>query len=294
MSGSTLASRVLGRQLQKFRERAGLSQNVMARAAETSPQTYGRLEDGVKHNVPSMMINALCDRLRVSDSERRFLLSLGEEVRHVHKFGGKWWRADIDEISSEFDHYMCLHDSARRLTTWSLNLVPGLLQTAGYRREIAWAENPLWTPEQVDHCLSLMTRRQERLTDSSFEVEAILSEMILRQMIGSTSVMADQLLHLVELGDRPNVTIRVAPFGVANAIGPVAGSFVWMDFSQLPSTKLQEPPAVYVEEYVGRLYLERREEIAPYRDALTRIRRIALNTDETRNLILAIAREYSE
>ncbi|RDI64143.1 helix-turn-helix domain-containing protein [Nocardia pseudobrasiliensis] len=89
MSGSTLASRALGRLLQKYRKRAGLSEYAVAKAAETSPQTYGRLEDGLKHNVPSMMINAICDRLGVSDGERRFLLALGEEVRSARKAGGK-------------------------------------------------------------------------------------------------------------------------------------------------------------------------------------------------------------
>ncbi|RDI64144.1 hypothetical protein DFR76_109486 [Nocardia pseudobrasiliensis] len=139
-----------------------------------------------------------------------------------------------------------------------------------------------------------MMRRQERLTDPNFEFEAIVSEASLRQVIGNRSIMADQLRHLVEIGDRPNVTIRVAPFAIANAIGPVAGSFVWLDFFELRSTKLQEPPVVYVEGFVGDLYLERKVELTQYRDALTRIRRIALDANESRNLILAIAREHSE
>ncbi|MBF6334121.1 helix-turn-helix domain-containing protein [Nocardia transvalensis] len=294
MSGPTVSSRALGKQLQKYRKRAGLSEYAVSKAAETSAQTYGRLEDGLKHNVTNMMINAICDRLQVSNDERRLLLVLAEEVRRERASSGKWWRAQADEISPEFNRYLHLEESARRLTMWNLALMPGLLQTTEYRREIAWAEKPSWTPEEVERSIALMIRRQERLSDPDFEVEAILSEALLRYRIGNNSIMTDQLLHLLEVGELPNVSIRVVPFAVPNTIGPVADSFVWMDFPQLESTKLQQPPVVYVEELVGGLYLEREVEIAQYRDALPRIRRIALGENETRNLILATAREYSE
>jgi hypothetical protein len=186
-----------------------------------------------------------------------------------------------------------LEDAAKRVTMWNLSLLPGLLQTPEYRRQVAWAEDPAWTPDDVSRRIELTTRRQAQLKDPKRELAVMLSEAILRQQIGGRTVMADQLNHLADIATLPNVSIRVVPFEVWDAIGPVAGSFVMLEFPPLPSTKLQEPPVVYVEGYTGDLYLERDGEIAKYRDAIARIQRIALNDEATRDLVLAIAREFS-
>jgi hypothetical protein len=40
---------------------------------------------------------------------------------------------------------------------------------------------------------------------------AIMEEMALRHQVGARSVMRDQLAHLVEVGRRPNIEIRLLP-----------------------------------------------------------------------------------
>ncbi|MFI5776871.1 helix-turn-helix domain-containing protein [Nocardia sp. NPDC051570] len=292
MANPTLASRALGRQLQKFRERAGLSEYAVARAVETSPQTYGRLEDGVKQNVPSMLINALSDALGVSDEERRQLLALADEVRKERNSEGRWWRAFTNKIRPDLDHFFGLEETARRITTLQLTLVPGLLQTVEYRRQLAWAEFPNRTPEEIDGLLAHFNQRQQRLTDPQFEFEAFVSESVLREPTGGPGVMGDQLRHLVELGDQPNVSIRVIPIGT-NPFPATIHSFVWLDFPILANTKLISPPVVFVEGYLGALYLTDEDQVGKYREVIPRIGRVALDADVTRDLILTIAREFS-
>ncbi|RDI49647.1 helix-turn-helix domain-containing protein [Nocardia mexicana] len=294
MAGSTLSSRALGRQVKKYRERAGLTQHAVAKAVETSPQTYGRLEEGQKHNVTNLMLNAICDRLEVSDKERRLLLTLAEEVRAARKSDGNWWRAYADDLQTGFDHYMSLEQAARSMTTLQLSLIPGLLQTPGYRRQLAWAENPEFTPDEVEKRIELAMRRQERLSDPRFEVTFLISEAILRQLTGGPAVMAEQLRHLLEVGRLPGVSIRAIPFDATSPVSAVCGSFVLLEFPPLPSTKLTEPPVVFVEGFTGAAYLERDAEVAVYRDAIRHIRRIALDERATHDLIVSIAREYAE
>ncbi|MFF0487627.1 helix-turn-helix domain-containing protein [Nocardia sp. NPDC004068] len=292
--GSTLASRALGRQLQKFRERADVSKNSAAKAAETSPQTYGRLEDGVKHNATNMQINALCDKLKVSDDERRLLLALGEEVRKERKSDGKWWRAYIDGTQVDFDHYLSLEQSALRKTTVQIGLLPGLLQTAAYRRQLAWSGHPTWTSEDVERRVTLLTIRQERLSDPDFEYETIIPEWLLRQRTGGPGVMGDQLRHLLTEGERPNVSIRVLPLDATDPIVGIASSFVLLEFGPLPFTKLIEPPVVFVEGFTGALYLETKDHLDPYKDALVRAQRVALDTTASNDLIRRVLRECYE
>ncbi len=292
--GSTLASRALGRLLEKYRKRANVSKNAMAKAAETSPQTYGRLEDGLKHNVPDMVINALCDRLAVSNDERRLLLTLAAEARKERKSGGKWWRAYIEDMQVDFDHFLNLEQSARRATTVQIGLMPGLLQTTEYRRQLAWAGHPFWTPEEVERRLALATIRQERLSDPDFEFEAILAEGLIRQQTGGLAVISEQLHHILAVSEQPNVSVRVVPVTATNPIASVVDLCVLFEFGPLPSTKLIEPPVVFVEEFTGALYLETEDHIDPYKDAIARARQVALNTDASRDFIRAVAREYSE
>lgn len=294
MAGSTLARRSLGRRLRQLREAAEMSQSAAGRAVELSPQSIGRLEDGQATRTSSLHINALCDAYRVSDAERKVLLALGSEVREAHKSGGKWWRAFADEIPFDFNHYISLEDSASQLTIFATNLVPGLLQTSGYRRVVAWTENPTWTHDEVERRVELTLKRQRRLQDPKFRIIILLYEAVLHGQVGSVAVMYEQLMRLIEVSDYPNVTIRIIPFKASNLFGPLVGQYSLLDFPTLPATKLPEPSVVYVEGYVGDLYLERAAEVQQYRHVTEQLCRVALDETQSRRLILEVAEEYAQ
>ncbi|MFF0607616.1 DUF5753 domain-containing protein [Nocardia tengchongensis] len=237
-----------------------------------------------------MWINTLADAYGISDDERRVLLGLARELASVQP---NWWRPYADGLRSGFDHYMGLEGAARRLHTWKVTIVPGLLQTPEYRRALAWTEFPDAPTEFIERLVEVAVRRQSRLAEEGFAIDVLLAENVLRDRVGGSAVMAGQLGRLAEAGQRPNVSIQVVPYGAPAHLGSLAGSFVLMEFPKLPSTGLQEPPIVYVEGYAGDLYLEREPEVKRYRDALTEIRRVALNPDASRQLVLSLAKEYA-
>jgi transcriptional regulator with XRE-family HTH domain len=88
-----------------LRERNGISQAAAARIAETSPQTYGRLEDGRITKVTDMVLNTLANAYRVTDAERRLLLELAQEIRVTASTGAGWWRAYADAITQVGGHH---------------------------------------------------------------------------------------------------------------------------------------------------------------------------------------------
>lgn len=293
-TGSTLARRALGRQLKRLREAEKLNQSAAGRVIGVSPQTIGRMEDGLPTKVSDLYINALCDAYSAADEERSVLLELALEVRTTQKSGGGWWRAFADEMNAGFDHYMGLEEAAHRMSVWKVTIVPGLLQTAEYRRAIAWTEYPGMPTEQVERRVEMAMRRQARLSEPDFMVDVVLSEMVLRDQIGGPGVMADQLQRLADIGDLPNVSVRVVPFDAPGHLGSRVGSFVLLEFPKLPATGLREPPMVYVEEFAGDLYLEREAEVTRYRNAFAEISRVALDEETTRQFVLSIAKEYQE
>ncbi|WP_067689032.1 helix-turn-helix domain-containing protein [Nocardia jejuensis] len=294
LTGSTLARRALGRELKKLREARDMNQTQGGRVIGVSPQTIGRLEDGLPTKVSDLYMNALCDAYAATQERRRAILELALEVRATRKSGGGWWRAYADELNAGFDHYMGLEESARRLAFWRSNLVPGILQTAEYRRAIAWTEAPAMPPEQVNKRVEMAMRRQIRLQEPEFQVDVLMSECALRDQVGGRGVMAGQLLRLIDAAELPNVSIRVVPFDVSGSLGSLLGSFVLLEFPKMSATGLIEPPVIYVEGYAGDLYLERELEVRRYRDAFAEIGRVALDQDATRQLMLSIAKEYGQ
>ncbi|WP_433197799.1 helix-turn-helix domain-containing protein [Nocardia sp. CA-107356] len=295
VTGSTLSRRALGRELRRLRTAKGMTQAEAARAGETSPQSIGRIEEGQSTRVTKMMVNALCDAFDATNAERRTLLGLVSEVRAAREHGGGWWRAYADaDLPSGFDHYLALEEAASRLTAWKVTVVPGLLQTPEYRRALAWSEIPELSPEVIEGRIELAARRQTRLEDPELSVDVLLSEAAVRDRVGGPGVTADQLRHIVAASERPNVSVRVVPFSAPRHLGALVGSFILLDFAELPQSKLTEPSIVYVEEYAGDLYLEREEEVDRYRNALREIDRVALDHHMSRDLILAVAKEYGE
>jgi len=138
-------------------------------------------------------------------------------------------------------------------------------------------------------------KRQERLTspDSPITLNVLIDESVLRRMTGSTEVMAAQMRHLIDIGQLPNVTIRVVPSTVGTYRGLMVGSFVLMEFPPHPKADLTMPPVVYVQGLTGDLYLEKPVELDQYRGACADIERLALNEDASRSLVLDIAKEYA-
>jgi DNA-binding XRE family transcriptional regulator len=282
----------LGRQLRKLRERNDISQGAAARVIETSPQTYGRLEEGKVTKTTDLIINALANAFRADDAERRLLLDLAQEIRQAPRSDGGLWRAHADVIPKAFDHYLALEEAARRVISWQTMLVPGLLQTREYRRALVWAERPNVPPEEVERVLDFVMKRQDLLTNSDFHFDAILSEAVLRYLVGGPGVTSAQFRHLVELSEMPNVSVRIVPFGAQTPIAHIARSpFVMFKFPPLPTSKQVEPPVVYIEGYVGDLYLERDVEVAQYADMTERLAQVALPEAASRDLVLASMKE---
>jgi hypothetical protein len=250
------------------------------------------MEEGQYIRISSFQLNGLCDAYGACDSERRIVLDLATEVRVTREAGGGWWRAYADQIIENFNHYLALEDVASTVTFWKLSIVPGLLQTEAYRRAIEWAHTPNAPADEIQRRVEWAVRRQTRLEDPGFVVRAFLSEAVLRDQAGGPGLMKEQLYHLLRFFELPNVSIRVVPFDSRSILGSAVGSFVLLDFPGLSESKTTEPPIVYVEGYAGDLYLERDKEIDRYRGGLREIARVALNKEQSRDFILAVAKEY--
>ncbi|WP_083889504.1 helix-turn-helix domain-containing protein [Nocardia pneumoniae] len=290
-AGSALPRRALGRQLRKLRERNGISQGAAARIIETSPQTYGRLEEGKVTKTTDLIINALANAFRADDAERRLLLELAQEIRQAPTRKGGSWRADADVIPKDFNYYLAMEEAASHIISWQSSVIPGLLQTREYRRALIWAGYPDMPPNEVERILDLVITRQDLLANADFRFDALISEAVLRCPVGGREVASCQFQHLAERSELPNVSVRVVPLGIESPVALLARSFVMLKFRPLPTSKQVEPPFVYEEGLVGDLYVERDVEVAQYAEIARRLTQIALPEAESRALVLEAMKE---
>ncbi|MEO7194192.1 MAG: Scr1 family TA system antitoxin-like transcriptional regulator [Pseudonocardiaceae bacterium] len=98
---------------------------------------------------------------------------------------------------------------------------------------------------------------QERPARFTFD----LHESVLHTLVGSPAVMSDQLHHFLRMSVRSHVTVRVVPAALG-AHAAIAGSSRFMEFTEFRLV-------TYLESTTTNLFLERPEETAAYRRAVT-------------------------
>jgi Domain of unknown function (DUF5753) len=122
-----------------------------------------------------------------------------------------WWQSYGSAVPGWFQFYVGLESEASAISEYSAEVVPGLLQTAGYYRAFL---STAPADADIDGKVEVRLARQERLTsaDDPPEYWAVLNEGVIRRTVGPNGTMSAQLEHLAELADLPNVTLQVLPF----------------------------------------------------------------------------------
>lgn len=281
--------------MRELRFESKKSQLAAGLAIEVSKQGIGRLEEGQPVRISTAQFRDLLDFYGAADDVRDEVLGLLQEVKAAKGDPSRgWWRDYADVVNPHFDHFMSLEQACSRMTAFQLTLLPGLVQTAEYRRWLVRTADPEMPEVDVDRRLELMQRRQRRLiADQEFTIDVLLSEAALRHQVGGRHVMAGQAEYLVELGRKPNVSIRVIPFGIGGHSGLIVQSFTLFEFPTLRAARLPEPPVVFVEGFTGALFLEEDKVIERHREAVADLHEVALGADESGRLMHEIAEEFA-
>ncbi|MFE3441642.1 DUF397 domain-containing protein [Nocardia sp. NPDC059180] len=154
-----------------------------------------------------------------------------------------WWHQYGDLIPKDFDVYVGLEAAAAKLTSYQPELIPGLLQTPEYDRELVRRIWPHDSAEEVEKRVQIKAQRQHIVTRRRRPVilDVVVSEAALRRVVGSPSIMAKQLRHLADMSTRENVSVRVLPFDAGFPAGVSMPPFVVLDFDETPAGVETEP-----------------------------------------------------
>ncbi|WP_433391065.1 helix-turn-helix domain-containing protein [Micromonospora sp. KLBMP9576] len=285
--GSTVPRRRLGRTLRDLRTEAGITLDAAAEALECSRQKVWRIESGLG-SVRGVDVRAMCELYGATAELTRALTAVAGETR-----AKGWWHAYGDAIPDWFELYVGLESAASQLRFYKNSLVPGILQTRDYALGIYRIDQPDLSEEDRERAVELRLQRQSLLTrrlPRAPQVQVVLCESVLLRPVGSPTTMTDQLGHLLEEGRLPNVSVRVLPLAAGPHHGAVGGEFVLLDFP-LGNRSVPDPSVVYSESWTGSLYLDRPAEFAAYEKVWSGLLRLALDEEQSRQLIIKIVGE---
>lgn len=157
------------------------------------------------------------------------------------------------------DRFGRMELAAQLIEHYSPALIPGLLQTGQYTRELlsAPASTVLIgaTTEQVEQMVAGRARRQEVLYQPGTTVRVVVGEAALRTWYGSRDTLLAQLDRLVALSDLATVEIGVLSFGSPHPTMPLSGF------------TLHDRQRVFLESLTGLSEITEPDEVATYAQA---------------------------
>jgi hypothetical protein len=280
-SGPTVNRILLGTQLRRLREEAGISPQEAGAHIRASHAKISRLELG-RVGFKIRDIEDLLDLYGVKDErERNAFLQMAARANERG-----WWSRDSDLIQGWFEMYLRLEQEAQSVRTYEAQLIPGLLQSEGYARAVLRLFFPNAPAHEIDRRTTLRMNRQKILTQPGGpRLWAIVDENALNRSVGSTAIMKAQLEHLLELTALPNVTMQVLPF-LAGGHAAMGGPFTILRFAPP-----ELPDIVYLEQYNSATYLDRRADVEDYLWAMERLGVAALTPVESRKLVERLLKE---
>jgi DNA-binding XRE family transcriptional regulator len=281
--GSSVPRRGLGRELRRLRESARLNLQTAAAHAEVSVSTLQRIEGG-RTQCKAMVATALGQLYGARQEQLGRLAELARETRTKG-----WWSPYQEMFSEGWNVYLGLESAASSLSSYEPELVPGLLQSEPYTRELIRLQLPDACDDEVERRVRLRSARQTLLLRpvAAPRVRFVLNEAVLRRPVGGADVMGDQIDRLIRATRLPNISIRVIPFTDGGHHGMVSGSFVLAEFPRGGNGDPLEPPTVYVDGYTGGLFLDKPAETQKYAEIFRTI------WDNARDLTADTAREWT-
>ena len=199
--------RVFGRQLKRFRLRAGLDRAEFGGRTGYSTATIAAYEQG-RRVPPSRFIDAADELLDAGG----VLQEMKDEVARA-------------QYPAFFRDAARLEAEAVELWVYGTHAVPGLLQTGEYMRAVFEMWRPLLNEETVQQRVTARLARQEVFARKPAPlVSFVIDESVLRRPLGGRSVMRGQLEQLLLVGEFRNVEIQVMPLNREDNAG-VDGPF---------------------------------------------------------------------
>jgi hypothetical protein len=272
---------LVGAQLRRYREAAGVSPEQAGSAIRGSRSKISRMETGSVR----FKIRDVADLLilyGVADEQARSgLLSLARQSARPD-----WWARYGDVLPGWFEPYLGMESAAAVIRSFDIQFVHCLFQAEDYARAVTRLSHQAGSQGETEDRVALRLKRQGLLTrHDPPRIWSVMDESVLRRPVGGPDVMRAQFRHLIEVAAMPHVTIQVLPFARSGHAGE-SGSFSILRFGER-----NLPDMVYIEHLTSAVYLEQRPAVEHYLGVVDLLCGQALTPDASMCLIEQAASE---
>ncbi|MFJ4807149.1 helix-turn-helix domain-containing protein [Streptomyces longwoodensis] len=232
-AGGSGVLRVFGRQLKRFRVRAGLERPEFGSLTGYSVSTIAAYEQGRRVPPPRFIDQA--DEVLDAGG---VLQEMKEEVARA-------------QYPAFFRDAARLESEAVELHVYDTHLINGLLQTEEYARAVFTMRRPLLSDETIEERVAARLARQKIFSRLPMPTMSfVIEQSVLTRPLGGVPVMRGQLEQLLLHGRRRNVEIQIMP-NVRDEHAGLAGPFTLIETQDARRI-------AYVEAYKdSRLYTDR-------------------------------------
>ena len=279
--GPTVPRMLLGIQLRRFREAAGVSPEQAGFEIRASRSKISRMENG-RVRFRERDVTDLLTLYGIDDEKTR--AGMVALVRQANAPG--WWSKYGDIMADWFEAYLGLEMAASVIRTFELQFVHGLFQTEDYARAVTLLGHTAAPAEEIDRRVHVRLKRQDLLTGAEPpQVWSVIDEGALRRPVGGRSVMQAQLKRLIEIAQLRHVTVQVVPFS-RGGHAAAGGSFTVLRFGEP-----EVPDVVYIEQLTSALYLDKREDVDHYLEVMNHLSTEALTPAASARFLAEIIRD---
>ncbi|KAB2340405.1 helix-turn-helix domain-containing protein [Actinomadura rudentiformis] len=253
-----------GTELRAYREAAGLTRPQLAEQLGYTPQWIGQIEAG--RSTPSEDFAKDCDTFF-----------------HTNGTFHRMWTwiqllGRLKVLPPGFPDFLDREAEATMMHIFETMVITGLFQTPEYAYDVLKAGR---TPEVIEQLVATRVERQELLDgEDPPHIVAIFDEGAVRRPIGDREVMRGQLRRLIELAQRPNITVQIVPSSKGSYAG-LPGAFMVLGF-------VDAPDVVHVGGHVEAQLIEHTGTVRNYALRFDLIRGAAMSADDSLELLRAI------
>ena len=198
-----------------------------------------------------------------------------------------WW-TDFDEEVLQgpvrLDTHLAYEADAAVERVYTLPFVPALLQIDAYT-EAVYRDMERRPDDQIPELLEIRNKRKEALKTrdglAPLKLVAVTHECTLRQTVGSSQILRDQLDELLVRSREENVSLYVFPF-TARPAPTMTCMYAYFEYEDPEDL---EQDLVQIETQAGFRTIGDPEKVAAYRKAHEDLIASSLNEDDSRALI---------
>lgn len=210
-------------ELRRLRVQADLSGKQLAEAIKWQPSKVSKIENGKQDPTDSDVL-AWLEAVNVPESVGEHMRN---RLREIRLATNTWKRQLRTGHGSRQEYSKGIESDAATIRVFELMVVPGLVQTAEYAREVFIAAAEFQeTPRDTDEAVRIRLERQHALYDSAKHVEMLVTEAALRYFVCSPQAMVAQLDRLLAIHNLPSVRFGIIPLGTRLPAVPTNGFWI--------------------------------------------------------------------